>query len=167
MLPDFLHRVYLRLGREDIIYDTEALYTTFIAKHDRIVVSRGKYLGELRYGAHNNCNPALGETRLALHLNSIVDRCTEAGTKVAVFNFSTVTNNDRHRKSMQASGIMIKNRPALIEDEDGRAKLWSEATEITKDVFPWIAGNHYNLYFFKRESNDYDDLMNRLTGHHI
>ena len=166
-IRDFLLRVYSSLAREHIIYDSEALYTTFIAKNDRVVVSRGKHLGKLWYDADPVCNPSFEGARLALYLNGIVDRCTKVGTKVAVFNFSTIVNKDRHRKRIQATGILIKNRPGLIEDEETRVKFKNEATEITKDVFPWIAGDHYNLYFFKRESNDYDDLMNRLTRHHI
>jgi len=153
---DFLHRLYSAIKIGEIVYDKEALYVTFFTGKKRILLSKGISNGKEYYLAQFN-------KKRGIDLVGAVDTKTKVETKVVVFDLSTT--NWRYKKidNLRSYQTKIRNRPTLVSDERTEKDLYRCAVEIAKDALPWIAGNHLILYNFKRNSNDYRDLMKMLT----
>ena len=163
----FLDRIYNALGREEISYDNEALYITFRSKSNRVVVSKGVSMGIVRYQAHYDDIPVNDSEALFSEVNTIINQYTEPGTKIVAYNLSLLKSKNLKSNRLHLSGIIVKNRPKLVTNEETRLKYLNDSIAFAKDVFPWVAGEHFNLYFFKRENNTYDSLLNTLTRYYI
>jgi len=151
---DFLHRIYKAMPQEAINYDKEALYVTFFSKEKRVILSKGLSDGRIYYTAQS-------KKKIGDNIVRLVNEQTNAGTKVAVFDVGTPNLKNRIAKRKPFL-ITIKDRPSLFTDEKAKNVLHLTALEMAKDVWPWIAGDHLNLYAFKKNNNRYEDLMNLL-----
>ena len=157
---DLLYRIYNAIKTEEIIYDEEVLYVTFYTGEKRVLVSKGISNSKEHYWAESYKTHGI-------NVAAVVSKHTKSKTKVAAFNLGTTNWRNKKIEKLRPNQAKIINRPTLVSDDRTQNNLHHSAIAMAKDIWPWIAGEHLNLYIFKRDSNDYEALMKILTRNYI